>query len=340
MTYKTIFSGRLEFGSARSFSKVYKMFEHRVENYYKNDILIDGEEAFLEEETALSIPRLITQSSDKSWRNTINLMEYLAQFAVAGGMSAWRVDNGKVLQHNDIEPKSDKAAVQAFLMGRELIKESGKETEAKAALSRAIEKFERHALAYERRGYVNFQLCNLEDAMYDYSKSIDINPGIAAPYYGRAFVRMAQEEFAGAVTDFEKAIKKSLPLQPIYWRARRTKGDCHLKMEEYDKALFEYRLFLKRGFAEDHPNFKWLKRTHFNLGKALIATGAFDEAVEAFNNAMAFEGEGNEPVAKADQLFYRGLAMKKAGQEAFVQDLTQAANLGSKRAADLLAEVA
>lgn len=188
MTYKTIFSGRLEFGSPRSYEKVTKMYEHRVENFYRAEILLKGEEIFDEESHSLNVPRFITQASDKTWRNTINLLEYVAQFAVAGDLSAWMTDDGKVIKHKVVEPRSDKAAVQAFITGRKLVKEVGRETEAKKALSQAIEKFERHAKAYERRGFVNFQLENYADALYDYNKSIDINPGNPDAFLGRAFI--------------------------------------------------------------------------------------------------------------------------------------------------------
>lgn len=337
MTYKTIFSGRLEFGNTRSYEKVLKMFEHRAENYYRSDILLDPEVIFEEESTALNVPRFIVHSTDKSWKNTINLLEYVAEYAVAGDMSAWMVENGQVLQHKTIEPKSDKVAVQAFLKGRSLIKESGKESEAKEALSRAIEKFERHALAYERRGHVNYLLRNYEDALYDFSKSIDISPGNPTPYMGRAHVKMAKNDLHGAISDLEKAIKKSIPLQPIYWKARRLKSDCHMDLNEFDKVVFELKLFTKRKFNTDNPNFKWRKSAFFNYGKALLEEGSYAEAIDAFNQAMEID-EGKTNVSDADQLVYRGLALKKAGQSGFVKDWKEAANQGSERAAQLLEE--
>ena len=175
MTYKTIFKGRLEFGSAKSYETVLKMYQHRVENYYKSDILLDEESIFDEESSSLNVPRFITQGSEKSWKNTISMLEYVAQFAIAGNMTAWMTENGKILKHGIVEPRSDRSAVQAYLKGRELLEKKGKEDEAIKSLTKAIEKYDRHAQAYERRGHINFQLKNYDDAIYDFTKSIDFS---------------------------------------------------------------------------------------------------------------------------------------------------------------------
>ncbi len=339
MTYKTIFSGQLEFGTERSFERVQQMFEHRAENYYRQVILVKQEEIFKEESLTLEIPRLIAHATEKEWRNTINMLEFIVQYAIAGGLSAWMVEEGKVIDHRHVEPKGDKAAVQAFLRGRELIKESGREQEAMKALSRAIDKFARHAKAYERRGFVNYQLHNFQDALYDYSKSIDINPDAAEPYLGRAAVKITLEDYEDAVQDLASAIKGSIPLQPMYWQARRMKADCHFKLDEYDKAATELKFFTRREFSPDDPNYRWRKRAFFNYGRALMETGKYADAIAAFDNSLSIEGVDDD-IQDAEPLLYRGIALKKAGKAGFRKDWEEAANRGSKRAAELLEQVA
>lgn len=336
MTYKTIFSGHLEFGSERSYDKVLKMFQHRVENYYRFDILLEEEEIFNSETMSLNVPRYINKETpNKSWKNTVNLLEYLAQFAVAGSVSAWKV-GGPKLEYKFIEPKGDKVAVQAFLKGRELIKAEGKETEAKKALDRAIDKFARHALAYERRGYINYRLRNYDDAMYDFTKSIDISQRNPESHLGRARVKIIQGDLKGASVDLGEAVKQSIPLQPIYWTARRLKSECHIALEEFDKAIFELKLFTKRQFKPENPNYKWRKNAFFNYGKSLLEVGEYASAIQAFNEAVKLE-EGKEYTPEAEQFLYRGIALKKAGKKGFVKDWKEAAGLGSTEAAELLA---
>ncbi len=338
MEFKTIFSGNFEFGTKRSFERLVKMCEHRIENYYKSDVLIKMEEFLKEDGFSFFIPRLITKGNDKSWRNTINLLNFIAQYAVAGSMSAWMVENGKVLKQEHVEPMSDKAAVQSFIKGRELISEKGRETEAMESLSKAINKFERHGLAYERRGYVNYILNNFEDAIYDFSKCINIHPNYAAAYFGRALVYIVKEDYQSAIQDLDKAIKRSIPLQPIYWKSRRVKSECHLAVDEFDRAIYELKFYTKRQFAQDDPNFKYKGKAFFNYGKALLAVGQYDEAIKALDEAIQFDQQEENLVA--EELYFRGKALKEAGKSGFEKDLKEAAERGSKRAAQMLAEMA
>jgi tetratricopeptide (TPR) repeat protein len=340
VTYKTILSGCLEFGNSRSYDQVLKLYQHRTENYYRNDILLKAEEVFQEESFILSIPRYIKECPEKSWKNTLNLLEYVAGYAVAGDLKAWVIQDGKMIDQRVIEPDGDKSATQAFIQGREMVKEKGKEEEAMTSLNRAIEKFERHALAYERRGYVNYRLRNFDDAMYDFTKSIDINPNMPDAYWGRANVKVKKGDVQGALADLEIAIVKSIPHQTVYWSARRLKGELHLGLSEFEKAIFELKLVTNRHFNEDDPNYKWQQNVLFNYGKALFEIGQYGDAVKVYNNMMGFEAHREEAPSKAEQLFSRGVARQKAGESGFVNDLKEAATLGSKKAAAMLKVIA
>jgi len=336
MTYKTIFKGRLEFGSPKSYDKVLRMYQHRVENFYKSDILLKEEDIFDEESSSLNVPRFITQGSIKSFKNTKSLLEYVAQFAVSGDLEIWMTEDGKILNHGIVEPIGDRTAVQAFLKGRKLIAEKGKEKEAKVALSNAIEKYERHAQAYERRGHVNFLLKNYKDALYDFRKSVDISPNKPEGYLGAARILILENDLEGAVLDLEQAIKKSIPLQPIYWLARRLKADCLLKLKDYKGAELDLKLFCKRKFKSDNPNFYWRRYMFFQYGKTLIELENYTTAIEAFNECLAIE-EGKDKIPEFEKLHYRGIALQKAGKKGFKADWKKAVKLGSKKTAELLA---
>jgi tetratricopeptide (TPR) repeat protein len=336
MTYKTIISGHLEFGSNRSYEKVMSMLDHRIENYYKNDVLIDIDEVFQEDTSTMDIPRLIGQASDKCFRNTVSMVEMIMQYAVAGTVHIWKLEGGKCLEHHKLEPSSDKAAIKSFLKGRELIK-AGKKKEARTSFSKAIEKFERHALAYERRGHINFLLNNIDDALYDFNKSLQINPNSPVAYFGRGTIHMHRGHFAEAEADFGAAAKGSIPHQPIYWKARREKGACHLELSQYKEAAFEFKLLSNRKFDKSDINSAFKQKDLFNYGRALLGLKEFDAAIEAFDKALNLKEE-QEAIPKADRLLYRGIALQKAGKDGYRNDWQLAADSGSEKAAQLLQE--
>lgn len=308
MLFKVILSGHLEFGTDRTFELALNMFQQRAETYYKNDILLKPIEIFISEKSMLDIPRsIINTAAEKSWRNTVHLLETISQYAVAGNISAWKLDNGSLVEHAFMEPKGDKSAVQCFLRGRELVTQ-GQQTEAKDALSTAIEKYTRHALAYERRGYVNYKLGNVADALYDFTKSIDIYPHSPDAYMGRAIVNLHQKNFAAAAADLDMAIKTSIPHQPIHWRARRMKGECHVELNEFTKAEFELKLVTNKTFKAEDSNAAWQPTAFYNYGRALFGIGKYKEAFQAASKAKTLSQEPS-----ADLVQFVNTAAEKAG---------------------------
>lgn len=334
---KLIFKGRLEFGNPRTFEMVLKHWENRLETYFKTDILFKAEEVLSEEDYSLTVPQHKMMNTEKSWRSTTALLDELAQFAVSGNIWAWCIDDGCLIETMNIEPDTDKAAVQAYRKGRSLVGQVGKEQEATKALSRAIEKYERHALAYERRGYVNYKLKNYNDALRDFSKSIQYNPNNPDAYYGSGKIKMLKNDWEGAVLDFDLAVKRSLPLQPLHWLSRMKKGESLFHAKKYKEAAYELRLFLKRTFSEDDPNFARRRRATFVLGRSLLALNDAPAALEAFDQTLAIP-TGIELVPEVEGLLQRAIARHRVGKPEFAHDLKAAAKMGSEEAARLLEE--
>lgn len=263
---KLVFRGRLDFGNQRTYDLVVKHWQTRLENYFRTEVLFKAEQIFVPEELAINVPQQTLMSTEKHWRNTTSLLKEVAQYALAGNVGAWWVQNGQVLAECQIEPKSDKVAVSEYLRGRELVQQGGME-EASIALSNAIEKYERHAAAFERRGYVNYKLKNFNDAHYDFSKSISINPVAPEPFYGRGKIHMIKNEWEAAAADFDHAIKKSLAVQPLHWLARLRKGDSLYHAKRYAEAIPELKFFLQRKFQENDPNIRFKSKAEFLLAE-------------------------------------------------------------------------
>jgi len=331
-TYKTIIEGRLEFGTQRTYEKVLQMFEHRLENYYKNDIFIEWEEEenelFHDDELTLEIPRTVVQSTDKSWKNTVSLLEYLAQFAVAGKIHAWVVEEGIIKKKANIFPTSDKAAVIEFSKGFDMMKDEGKEEETIAAMDKAIKKYERHAQAYEIRGFMNIRLKNYTDALRDLSKSIKLNPKSPWPYYGKAKVKEIKGEYESAIEELNFAVKKCIPLQSIHWRIRRMKANCYLQLGDYKGALLDLKLFVKRKLRDtDDINIQWKKDMCYKYGLALAECGEPKEAIAAFDLALTYTDQ-KASIEDAEIYLIKGLTAKKGGVTGYKKDFVKAKDLG------------
>lgn len=339
MLFKTIIQGKIEFGTQKAYDMAVKMYVQRAENYFKNDVLFTIEELFFPEELSLKIPRLVKQVYGKSYKNTATLLEYIVQFGVSGELDIWQMEEGKILDFRHLEPQSDKVAVQQYLKGKTLVKQEGREEEAISALNKAIAKYDKHAQAYERRGKVNFILKKYHDALRDYNKCLALDPKNPYAYYGKARVHIHNDDKVEAIEALGFAIKTSVALQAIHWKSRRLKGGLHLDLGEFEKAEFELKLFTKRKFDETNPNYIWNKFGFFIYGKTLVGLEKYNEAVEAFEHALDIDHE-QENLPDSVILRFRGLAKQKAGQNGYIKDIKDAAEMGDKEAAELLKAIA
>ncbi|MEO6038167.1 MAG: tetratricopeptide repeat protein [Saprospiraceae bacterium] len=271
---KLIFRGRLNFGTERTYNMVLQHWQTRVDNYFKGDVLFSAEQVFNAEDFSMTVPSQTLMSTEKHWRSTTSLLQEIAQYAIMGNVGAWCVDSGQVLAEFKIEPHSDKVAVSEYHRACALMQQGGMESEATEALNRAISRYASHALAYERRGYMNYKLKNFNDALYDFSKSIDLYPNNPEPYYGRGKVRMLKNEWESAVQDFNNCVRLSIPLQPIYWLARLQKGDSLFHGKKCPEATVELKAFLLRKFKEDDPNFRHRGKAEYLLVECEKSTGS------------------------------------------------------------------
>ena len=281
---KIIIKGRLDFGNVKSFEKALTLFKHRLENFYKNDTLIDIETMFDEEGSAFNIPRLITSGSNKTWNNTISAFEFLAQFAVSGQINAFIAEGGKAVSQYSIEPQNEKAAVQAYLAGKATVQcKSGEHEKAMRELDQAITSYNKHAMAYEKRGYVKFMLKQYDEALIDLEKSIALDDQNPDAYLGKAIIMSLRDKRKESIELLDNALKLCFPVQSIYWKMRRIKGHMHMKENQFAEASQEFKFFLNKKFENDDPNYSWVKVVMWDYANALIAIDNYEEALKWLN---------------------------------------------------------
>ncbi|MEO0731213.1 MAG: tetratricopeptide repeat protein [Bacteroidota bacterium] len=322
--YRIIIAGQLEFGSERVFNQVVEQYVHRMENYYKNDILLKPEGFFKEEDLTLDVPRTVVTGSERHWLNTLNLLERVVSFSMAGSLNLWRLDAGTILDHHVLEPNSDRTTVQLFNKGRRLVSQEDKEQEALKMMTRVVDRFARHAQAYERRGFINLRLGNVKDALYDYDKSLKINPSMPESHYGRGLAYAGQENWEKAAMDFEAVTKNSIPHQAIYWMAQVALGDAYLKLSRPVDALRIFNMFSKRKQRIASLD-RYDRRVNYTYGKLLAKTSRHNDAIGAFERALESTPDHKAP-AENEIRYQLGLSLQAAGKiDRAVTELTQAA---------------
>ncbi|MEL7220473.1 MAG: tetratricopeptide repeat protein, partial [Bacteroidota bacterium] len=248
-----------------------------------------------------------------------------------------RILNGTLKEHRLLEPLSDKTAIKAYLKGRNLLKEGDLEG-AKDFLTRSLNKFPRNAKALERRGLVHYEEGNKAEALADYARSLEVDAKRPDAYIGRARILMEEENWADALLDLTEAMKRSMPHHEAYLEALHRKGACLVELEEYEQALKSFDFFLSRPLQEDHPQYLFRQQVAYDKGRALAAKGDLKAAITSFDDAFKMPARDGKPDI-AEILLHRGMAFQQSGQAGFIEDWTQAADHGSKRAAELLAEV-
>jgi Tfp pilus assembly protein PilF len=309
--YRIIIAGQLEFGSERVFNQVLEQYNHRMEHYYKNDILLKPEGFFKEEELTLDVPRTVVIGSERHWLNTLNLLERVVSFSMAGSLNLWRLSAGNIMDHHVLEPHSDRTTVQLFNRGRQLVSQEDKEQEALDMMTKVVGRFARHAQAYERRGFVNLRLNNLEDAIYDYDKSLKINPSMPESHYGRGIAYLRKNEWEKAAFDFDAVTKNSIPHQAIYWMAQVALGDSYLKLGRPADALRVFNMFSKRKQRIASLD-RYDRRVNNTFGKLLVKAGRFYDATIAFDKALDSAEDVKAP-SEAQVRYELGLAYQGGG---------------------------
>ena len=287
MSKRTIFNGRLEFKNVKSFERVRGLYEQRIENFYKDDILFLMEDMMEEGVNAITIPKHVGQGTEKSWNNTVQLLQFISQYAISGKVQAWMTENGRVLLSSDIEPDGDKAVIINYRKGLEL-QEEGKANESIEAFDRAIDKYDEHSLAMEKRAYSKLMNHDIDGAEADFIKSIGFYAQNPEAYLGRSRVHLEREKYVEAIADLELALKFAVPMQPVFWKARRLKGKAHLHLQQFDKASFELKFFSKRAYTTDDPNYRWKRASLVQYGLLIWSEGDPEFALTQFKTALDY----------------------------------------------------
>jgi len=107
------------------------------------------------------------------------------------------------------------------------------------------------AIAYNNRGYLQARLGNLDQALEDCNKSIELNPKNATAYDSRGYTLIKSGKLDKAIADFSKAIDLD-PTQAIAYAGR---GHAYKLKDDRAKAEADMKKALELNPGIDNSRF-------------------------------------------------------------------------------------
>jgi tetratricopeptide (TPR) repeat protein len=146
--------------------------------------------------------------------------------------------------------------------------------QALAEFNRAIELNPGYALAYYWRGVAYERLGDYPRALVEFHQAIALDPEHAEFYVGRGDAYRKLGDYEMAIREYDVAIAQDPRLAAAY----HNRGVAHERLEDYQQALGDYgkAAELSPGSAEPH----------FGLGVAYAQAGDYQRAAEQFEQAI------------------------------------------------------
>ncbi len=323
---KTILQGSLHFGSEKSFVRARRMYEGRLESYYKNELAFVELENFNEVLYTFDVPRTVTNLTEKHWLNTVDAMNILSQFALCGKIEAYQTDSGKILQKEVIVPNNEKGAVRDYWKAK-LLFEQDNYSDALQAIRFCLSSYDKHVQALELAGLIFAKEGDQAKSIEYFTKALQAEPKTYTSYLNRGLEFFKVEEFEKAVADFDNAIKHSLAVLDIHWRARLEKARGLVELGSHETARKELKFFISKRFKENSDNALRKREAYYLMGQSYLSTDEHKNAIGCFDQALEIEG-AHEILEDAKCIFYRGLAKKEEGVNSFSEDFSKASEMG------------
>lgn len=176
-----------------------------------------------------------------------------------------------------------------------------------AAAGQAPKSAPRSAGGYLSRGDARWKKGNLDGAIADYTKAIELDPSFAAAYFNRGAVRNRKDDSEGAMADYSKAIELNPNLADAYlYRGilRFDKGDLDTALVDFNKVLElnprSAQAYNHRGGVRDRKGD--LDGAIADCSKALALDPSYVEAYYNRGNTRNKRGEWGGAIADLTEL--------------------------------------
>jgi tetratricopeptide (TPR) repeat protein len=186
--------------------------------------------------------------------------------------------------------------------------------------TRSIDLNPNHPGYYYTRGYEYYRSKDLRNALIDFNSVINIDPTYTDTYFLRGLIKSDLGDRRGAIKDYDFIIQNhndSIGHNYLLATVYNNKAYCLVELQDYISAL---PLVNKALNLNDTLPYIWDTR-----GELYFKTGKYQESFSDMNKAISLEENGNS-------YYYRGLAKIMLKGEGGCEDLSKAGEFGKMEA--------
>jgi type IV pilus biogenesis/stability protein PilW len=127
-----------------------------------------------------------------------------------------------------------------------------------------------------RLGLLSYQRGDLNKAIEEIKRSIELNPDSEQSHNLLGLVYLDSRQYSESVQEFREALARN----PYFTDAYNNLGIAYRKMGEYEDALAAYRKAL------DDPTYRTPEKVHFNVGQTYLEMNRPEQAVGSLKAAL------------------------------------------------------
>jgi Tfp pilus assembly protein PilF len=141
--------------------------------------------------------------------------------------------------------------------------------------------------------YLNDSNPNMQKALIEFAKSVEMNPKNKEARYALGHVYAQRQDYAKAISELQSAIN----IDPNYSEAHNYLGKCYEALGQYTEAISSYQMALK--------NIQYLtpQLPHWNMGMIYFKQKQYDKALEAFQQTRRIEPANGDVLAKIAETY-------------------------------------
>lgn len=194
-----------------------------------------------------------------------------------------------------LEPSTRQFSVQALRQEAAKQAKLGDYQQAIELLTQVLQSSlsRRTPMDYNNRGLMYFHLGQIEEAIANYNRALELNPNLAAAYNNRANCYVSQGELIDALMDYEEALDRN----PFHIRALINQGITFRHLGMYREALDNFDIALAQGKLEGYI-YAQRGRTHHLAGDWNWAIADYQRALDLLEPQQNSSGRENSQIGK------------------------------------------